>query len=153
MASGASGGGAFQQKPREHDRSGRPALSQGPWPGQQALHRGTRADGEPNGLAALGKVTRATGTAERDAALHLLDRYRNGRRIFQTKGHGEFAFGCVQATMACDYATQTVFFTWDGCDEMDPVHGDGSAEITDDGFLEGEIAFHNGDESGFKAIG
>jgi hypothetical protein len=82
----------------------------------------------------------------------LLDRYRNGRRIFQTKGHGEFAFGCVQATMACDYATQTVFFTWDGCDEMDPVHGDGSAEITDDGFLEGEIAFHNGGESGFKAI-
>jgi hypothetical protein len=70
---------------------------------------------------------------------------------FQTKGHGQFAFGCVQATMACNYATQTVFFTWEGCDEMDPVHGDGSAEITDDGFLEGEIAFHNGDESGFKA--
>ena len=70
---------------------------------------------------------------------------------FQTKGQGEFAFGCVQATMACDYATQTVFFTWEGCDEMDPVHGEGSAEITDDGFLEGEIAFHNGDESGFKA--
>jgi len=34
-----------------------------------------------NGLAVLGKVTRATGTAERDAALHFLDRYRNGRRI------------------------------------------------------------------------
>jgi hypothetical protein len=70
---------------------------------------------------------------------------------FQTKGQGEFAFGCVQATMACDYATQTVFFTWEGCDEMDPVHGEGSAEITDDGVLEGEIAFHNGDESHFKA--
>ncbi len=34
-----------------------------------------------NGLAVLGEVTRATGTAERDAALDLLDRYRKGRRI------------------------------------------------------------------------
>jgi transposase len=34
-----------------------------------------------NGLAVLAEVTRATGTAERDAALDLLDRYRKGRRI------------------------------------------------------------------------
>jgi hypothetical protein len=34
-----------------------------------------------NGLAVLGEVTRATGTAERDAALDLLDRRRTGRRI------------------------------------------------------------------------
>ena len=70
---------------------------------------------------------------------------------FQAKGHGEFAFGCVQATMTCDFAKRTAFFTWEGFDEMDPVHGDGSAEITDDETLEGEIAFHNGDESGCKA--
>jgi len=31
MASGTSGREAFQRNPREHDRSGRPALSQGPW--------------------------------------------------------------------------------------------------------------------------
>ncbi len=70
---------------------------------------------------------------------------------FQAKGHGEFAFGCVQATMTCHFAKRTAFFTWEGFDETDPVHGDGSAEITDDGTLEGEIAFHNGDEPGFKA--
>jgi hypothetical protein len=70
---------------------------------------------------------------------------------FQSKGRGEFAFGCVQATMTCDFGRETVFFTWEGFDEMDPVHGDGSAEITGAGTLEGEIAFHNGDESAFKA--
>jgi transposase len=34
-----------------------------------------------NGLAVLGEVTRASGTAERDAALDLVDRRRAGRRI------------------------------------------------------------------------
>jgi len=34
-----------------------------------------------NGLAVLGEVTRASGTAERDAALGLIDRRRTGRRI------------------------------------------------------------------------
>lgn len=71
--------------------------------------------------------------------------------IFRAKGRGEFAFGCVQATMTCDFGKETVFFTWEGFDEMDPVHGDGSAEITGAGTLEGQIAFHDGDESGFKA--
>ena len=34
-----------------------------------------------NGLAVLGEVTRASGTAERDAALHLIDRRSTGRRL------------------------------------------------------------------------
>ena len=34
-----------------------------------------------NGLAVLGEVTRASGTAERDAALDLVDRWGAGRRI------------------------------------------------------------------------
>jgi hypothetical protein len=38
-----------------------------------------------------------------------------------------------------------------GADEMDEAHGEGWAELQDDGSLLGEISFHNGDESGFIA--
>lgn len=44
------------------------------------LH-GPRADGEPNGLAVGAALTRATGTAEREAALALIDRHQADRRI------------------------------------------------------------------------
>jgi hypothetical protein len=42
-------------------------------------------------------------------------------------------------------------FTWQGSDEMDPVSADGWAELDDDGTINGEISFHLGDESTFKA--
>src|SRR5258707_3158801 len=42
-------------------------------------------------------------------------------------------------------------FTWQGHDEMDEASGDGFAELDAHGSLSGEIRFHNGDESGFKA--
>jgi hypothetical protein len=32
-------------------------------------------------------------------------------------GRGEFAFGCVNATMEVEYANTIVFFRWDGFDE------------------------------------
>jgi hypothetical protein len=44
-----------------------------------------------------------------------------------------------------------VFFTWAGCDEMDEVTGDGSAELLDDGSIEITFAYHNGDEAILKA--
>jgi hypothetical protein len=44
-----------------------------------------------------------------------------------------------------------VFFTWTGCDEMDEVTGDGSAELLDDGSIEITFAYHNGDEAILKA--
>jgi hypothetical protein len=40
-----------------------------------------------------------------------------------------------------------------GLDEMDKVSGDGSAELLDDGTIEGEFAYHNGDEALLKASG
>ena len=70
---------------------------------------------------------------------------------FQKQDRGEFSFGCVQASMTCSYGTETVFFTWEGADEMDPVDGEGFAELTESGTIEGEITLRNGDESGFKA--
>jgi hypothetical protein len=70
---------------------------------------------------------------------------------FQANGTGEFAFGCVKATMRCHYSHDGASFTWVGFDEMTEVSGEGSADITDDGTLEGEIAFLDGDEAQFKA--
>ena len=40
---------------------------------------------------------------------------------------------------------------FDGFDEMDPASGAGSAKLGPDGSLTGEIRFHRGDESSFKA--
>ena len=40
-----------------------------------------------------------------------------------------------------------------GFDEMDEVSGDGSAELFDDGTIEVEFAYHNGDEALLKASG
>jgi hypothetical protein len=67
-------------------------------------------------------------------------------------GHGEIAFGAVQAGLDIDYAPSMVFFTWFGFDEMDEVAGTGSAELLEDGSLEIEFAYHLGDEAVFKAL-
>jgi hypothetical protein len=66
-------------------------------------------------------------------------------------GHGEIAFGAMQASLDLEYSPSTVFFTWAGFDEMDEVNGDGSAELLDDGSLEIEFAYHLGDEAILKA--
>ncbi len=70
---------------------------------------------------------------------------------FEGDGHGDFAFGCVNGGLDCEYSRRIIFFNWRGFDEMDKVSGDGSAEIDDDGSLEIEIRFHLGDEATFKA--
>ena len=67
--------------------------------------------------------------------------------LIETDGHGEFAFGCVQAGMDIEYGRTIVFFRWAGCDEGDEVTGSGSAELTDDGTLEIELSFDNGDDA------
>lgn len=70
---------------------------------------------------------------------------------FQADGAGEFAFGVVTAGLQCYYSSDGASFTWAGFDEMDEISGDGSADLADDGTLEGEICFYNGDEAQFKA--
>ncbi|WP_025429046.1 hypothetical protein [Ensifer adhaerens] len=66
-------------------------------------------------------------------------------------GHGEIAFGAMQAGLDLGYSTSMVSFTWAGCDEMDEVSGDGHAELLDDGTIEITFAYHNGDEAILKA--
>ena len=67
-------------------------------------------------------------------------------------GHGQIAFGAMQASLDLEYGQTTVFFTWAGFDEMDEANGSGSAELLDDGTLEIEFAYHLGDEAVLKAI-
>ena len=65
--------------------------------------------------------------------------------LFDGKGGGEFAFGCVTAGGELEYSRTIVFFRWSGFDEGDEISGDGSAELQDDGSIEIELSFDNGD--------
>jgi len=70
--------------------------------------------------------------------------------LFDESG-GEFAFGCVTGAIHGIASGNSCDFTWSGSDEMDEVCGDGWAALTDNGTLEGEINFQNGDEASFTA--
>ena len=80
-----------------------------------------------------------------------LDLVEPAHITFADHGQGEFAFGCVNGGLDCEYSSRIIFFTWQGFDEMDEVGGDGSAELDDNGSLEIEIRFHLGDEAILKA--
>ena len=66
-------------------------------------------------------------------------------------GHGEFAFGVVNAAVVLEYSRTIIFFRWNGFDEGDEVFGGGSAELQDDGTIEIELSFDNGDDATLKA--
>ena len=70
---------------------------------------------------------------------------------FRADGGGEFVFGAVHGDLDCRYGRDGVSFTWQGSDEMDAVSGSGTAKLDQAGSLMGEIRFHLGDESTFKA--
>jgi hypothetical protein len=62
-------------------------------------------------------------------------------------GWAEFAFGCFAAGGELEYSQTIVFFHWSGFDEGDAVSGDGSAELQDDGTIEIELSFDDGDDA------
>ena len=53
--------------------------------------------------------------------------------------------------MVLEYGRTIVFFRYSGCDEGHKVTGSGSAELNDDGTLEIELSFDNGDDVVLKA--
>ena len=71
--------------------------------------------------------------------------------LFDGKGGGEFAFGCVTGAIHGADGTSHIEFSWSGNDEMDEARGDGSAKLQPDGFLQAQICFENGDEADFIA--
>jgi len=66
-------------------------------------------------------------------------------------GRGEIAFGAMQATLDVEYGSTSIAFTWMGCDEMDEFSGEGNAELLDDGSMEIEFEYDNGDDAVLKA--
>src|SRR5215213_2546210 len=72
--------------------------------------------------------------------------------LVQADGHGEIAFGAMQASLEIDYGPDEIGFTWAGFDEGDEVNGSGSAELQDDASLQIEFEYHNGDEAVLKAV-
>jgi hypothetical protein len=66
-------------------------------------------------------------------------------------GHGEIAYGALQASLEFAYSRSTVYFTWAGFDEGDEITAAGSAELNDDGTIEIAFTYHLGDEAVLKA--
>ena len=64
---------------------------------------------------------------------------------------GEIAFGALEAGLEVEYARNSIGFRWAGCDEGDEVEGEATAELLDDGTIEIEFAYNNGDEAILKA--
>ena len=71
--------------------------------------------------------------------------------VFDGKGRGEFAFGALTATLEAAFTPSGADFEWHGFDEGDEISGGGWAELEDDGSITGEITFHNGDETTYRA--
>ena len=81
-----------------------------------------------------------------------LDLVAPATMVIKADGHGEIAFGAMQAGLDLEYAPNMVFFTWAGFDEMDEVSGSGTAELLDDGSIEIEFDYHLGDEALLRAV-
>jgi hypothetical protein len=64
---------------------------------------------------------------------------------------GEIAFGAMEAGLKVEYARDLIGFNWAGSDEGDQVEGQGTAELLDDGTIEIEFAYDNGDEAVLNA--
>jgi len=88
-----------------------------------------------------------------DCEADYLDMIEPAYIFFKEDGSGEFAFGCLTGHIWTASTTNANFidFSWNGSDEMTEVSGDGDAELQQDGYLNGEISFHNGDEYSFVA--
>ena len=67
------------------------------------------------------------------------------------QGRGGMAFGALNAALDCRFTPDGIDFDWNGSDEGDQVSGTGWADLREDGCLEGEIAYHSGDETTFIA--
>ncbi len=64
-------------------------------------------------------------------------------------GWAEIAFGVAIAGGQLEYSRTIVFFRFNGFDEGDDMSGDVSAELQDDGTIEIELSFGNGDDAIF----
>jgi hypothetical protein len=61
-------------------------------------------------------------------------------------GWAEIAFGAVAAGGQLEYSRTIVLFRFNGFDEGDEISGSASADLQDDGSIEIELSFDNGDD-------
>ena len=71
--------------------------------------------------------------------------------VIGAEGRGEITFGAMQATLDIEYSRSSIGFAWTGFDEGDEISGEGTAELLDDGSIEIEFEYHNGDDAVLKA--
>lgn len=71
--------------------------------------------------------------------------------VFGDDGHGEIAYGAMTGTLDCEYARNTIFYTWIGSDEGTEVSGSGEADLQTNGTLIIEHRYYHGDEAQLKA--
>jgi acylphosphatase len=57
----------------------------------------------------------------------------------------------LEVGLEVESARDSIGFHWAGCEEGDEVDGEGTAELLDDGTIEIEFAYHDGDEAVLKA--
>ena len=70
--------------------------------------------------------------------------------LFDGKGGGEFAFGCVTGAIHdADKSDAVEFIRLGRNDEMDQACGDGWAELQPDGSIKRHICFYGGDDASF----
>ena len=81
-----------------------------------------------------------------------IDMEEPGHITFKKDGSGGFHFGCVDAALdwRYDVSIDRADFTFDGSDEGTEVSGRAWAKVKGKQMV-GQIVFHQGDESGFKA--
>jgi hypothetical protein len=72
-------------------------------------------------------------------------------RLTITAQGGEIAFGALEAGLEVEYGRDSIGFRWSGSDEGDQVEGEGDAELLDDGAIEIQFSYRNGDEAILKA--
>ncbi|MGU3469133.1 hypothetical protein ACLBXO_30240 [Methylobacterium sp. C33D] len=90
----------------------------------------------------------ATGTWDKD----YLNLVEPAFIAFEQPGVGsEFCTGAVVASLSCAYIQTDVGFEFHGSDDGTEVWGKGWAEVDGLEAIHGEIAFHDGDKTAFKA--
>ncbi len=80
-----------------------------------------------------------------------LDMIEPAHISFNEQDQGTLVFGCISATLSCSNTQTDADFSFEGQDERETTSGEGWAELQPDGTIEGEISFHNGDETSFTA--
>jgi hypothetical protein len=70
---------------------------------------------------------------------------------YSMKKNSDIAFGALEAGLEVEYSRDSIGFRWFGSDEGDQVEGEGDAEFLDEGTIQIEFSYRNGDEAVLKA--